>query len=157
MSFFSSISDAVTKIGEQTGISKIGDTAQNLKDKAGLGNILNTKNLAYALPVTALVTSKGREELANSPWGAIGQRVASIYTGGASDQLINQYGDTFLSQLDLPQTGGNVAQPQGGAGGESGGAGYYSSGFRPTGNTPAWLIPAAIGVGVLVLALVMRK
>lgn len=136
MGFFDSVSNVVNKVTEtaSSGYNKI---------ESGLGN----PTLNKFVPITSLYTGQGRENFL-STYGKYGAGVLNAYTGGAS-------GAVTTSILGGDQPPITVSSPQGGG---SDGGGFPMFFGAPASNTqPAWLIPAAIGVGVLALAFVLRK
>jgi hypothetical protein len=132
----------------------VSDSYSNVRDQTTL------KNLAQVAPATLFLNSSGREQLmetygpylgaaqqfiSGNPMGAIGTATNVLANNPDSPSWLgNLLGGGQQQAPQQPVQQGNQTLPI----------------FLGNGNNssmPSWLIPAAIGAGVLVLVLVMRK
>lgn len=148
MGLFDSVSNVVSTASNavSTAASQVynqSTTAAQQLSSAGV----NSKNLAQVLPVAAVAFGASREHLAtDSVWAqtvypAVKPWLASVPGAGQAMAALEGY----VQQ--------NYAQPQ--DGGSSSSGGYYLPNQAGTASGPSWILPIAIGGGLLVVGLLI--
>lgn len=144
-------------------LSSIGSSISNAVSDAysGVKENVTAKNLAYVSPYNALLSSSGRENL-KSVYGPVAGAVSSVFAGGGAAGLAGAAGNILGNNPDTPAwlanilgAGQNQAQKETPA--ATGGIQPIFLGGGAQSNMPAWIVPAAIAAGVLVLVLALKK
>lgn len=146
MGIFDSVSNAVSTAASQ--VYNQSTTAAQQLSSAGV----NSKNFAQVLPIAALSFGASREHLAtDSIWAktvypAVKPWLSSVPGASQAAAAIEGY---VQQQYGPPADSGS----SGGSGGDM--PGYYLPGQTGTASAPSWILPVAIGSGLLVVGILI--
>lgn len=131
------------------------------KISSAVSKVVNTKNLAIAMPAASVFTSGGRAALMNT-YGGVAKGLVGAYTGGAGGGAADVFSGLAQEYLGGGQEpaadpASNSAQVFSEGGSEPLGGASRPRPFQMGAGMPPWLLVTAAAGAALLVVLILKK